>query len=261
MSGGSVPCDPGNDDLSKIVTKVYEELKCKLFATAREITRDEKIVEDAVQEAFEDLWKDVIRGGKVRHLLYEYNKGNRKPLEDWLTTVVRHKVVDKIRKRKRSPQPLSDGDVSEKGSLFSSERVYGSGSFSCDPHATTERKLDALAIVDAVIEVLNRFRPNVRKVLAEWLRSRTEGKRISIEEIAERNGVARETVQRWIKAFRTLLQKKCKEMGYMGRQELNSILTKEVLQTALRTPELGELDSDAQPERENNNLEEEKDEE
>ena len=81
-----------------------EEERPYLLRYARLQLRDSHAAEDAVQEAL------------VAALAGEASFGGRSNLRTWLTGILKHKIVDAIRRRSRDPEPMPD--VAELDALF-----------------------------------------------------------------------------------------------------------------------------------------------
>ena len=81
-----------------------EEERPYLLRYARLQLRDSHAAEDAVQEAL------------VAALAAEASFAGRSNLRTWLTGILKHKIVDAIRRRSRDPEPMPD--VAELDALF-----------------------------------------------------------------------------------------------------------------------------------------------
>jgi len=81
-----------------------EEERPYLLRYARLQLRDTHAAEDAVQEAL------------VAALAAEASFAGRSNLRTWLTGILKHKIVDAIRRRSRDPEPMPD--VAELDALF-----------------------------------------------------------------------------------------------------------------------------------------------
>lgn len=80
--------------------ELYQQEERRAFALAFRVVGDAAAAEDAVQEAFTQLWE---RAGRLTL------DGGR--IESLLMTIVRRRAVDLARRRGRAGQPLPDPDV------------------------------------------------------------------------------------------------------------------------------------------------------
>jgi RNA polymerase sigma-70 factor (ECF subfamily) len=88
-----------------------ERLAPSALAVATRVCANRDIAEDAVQEAFVDVWRQCER--------YDTRRGE---LRQWVLGVVHHKAVDAVRRERahsevsfRGPEPLSEPDPEEAG--------------------------------------------------------------------------------------------------------------------------------------------------
>ena len=88
-----------------------EEERPYLLRYARLQLRDSHAAEDAVQEAL------------VAALAGEASFGGRSNLRTWLTGILKHKIVDAIRRRSRDPEPLPE--TAEFDALFDETGHWG----------------------------------------------------------------------------------------------------------------------------------------
>jgi RNA polymerase sigma-70 factor (ECF subfamily) len=79
--------------------ELYQQQERRAFALAFRVVGDAAAAEDAVQEAFTQLWE------RARHLSFEGR------IESLLMTIVRRRAVDHARRRGRAGQPLPDPDL------------------------------------------------------------------------------------------------------------------------------------------------------
>ena len=82
--------------------ELYQQEERRAFALAYRVVGDAAAAEDAVQEAFAQLWE---RSGKLSV------EGGR--IESLLMTIVRRRAVDLVRRRGRMEKPLPDPDLLE----------------------------------------------------------------------------------------------------------------------------------------------------
>ncbi|MCG8545096.1 MAG: sigma-70 family RNA polymerase sigma factor [Alphaproteobacteria bacterium] len=91
------PVESGNEALEPLLAaaadgdrdafaKLYRLTSARLFAIACKLTGDKKLAEEALQEAFLAIWQNAR--------LYDAGSG---AAIAWMTTIVRHKVIDRLR--------------------------------------------------------------------------------------------------------------------------------------------------------------------
>lgn len=83
----------------KAFSAIYDETAAKLFGVALQILRQRDLAEDVVQESFVTAWErarefDPVRGSVM----------------SWLTTIVRHRAIDLLRRRASRGDTRSEGD-------------------------------------------------------------------------------------------------------------------------------------------------------
>jgi len=115
-----------------------EEERPYLLRYARLQLRDSHAAEDAVQEAL------------VAALAAEASFAGRSNLRTWLTGILKHKIVDAIRRRSRDPEPMPD--VAELDALF--DRT---GHWSEPPAAWPENSLEQKQFFAVLEECLARL--------------------------------------------------------------------------------------------------------
>jgi RNA polymerase sigma-70 factor, ECF subfamily len=80
--------------------ELFQQEERRAFALAYRVVGDAAAAEDAVQEAFTQLWERAgqltIEGGQIESLLM---------------TIVRRRAIDFVRRRGRAGQPLPDSDL------------------------------------------------------------------------------------------------------------------------------------------------------
>jgi RNA polymerase sigma-70 factor (ECF subfamily) len=118
------------------VAAAYDRHAAAVFATALRLLGDRQAAEDVVQETFLALWN--------RAETYDMRLGS---LSTWLTTIARHRAVDRLRAAARRPRvislaPAQDG---QDGELEALERLISLGT-----DAETPRDLDPAASYDVV---------------------------------------------------------------------------------------------------------------
>ena len=112
-----------------------EEERPYLLRYARLQLRDAHAAEDAVQEAL------------VAALAGEASFGGRSNLRTWLTGILKHKIVDAIRRMARDPEPVPD--VAELDALFDE-----TGHWSESPAAWPENSLEQKQFFSVLEECL-----------------------------------------------------------------------------------------------------------
>ena len=76
---------------------IYRRAGAHLFAVAVRIVRDGALAEEMLQEAFVSVW----------HHAGTYDAAKSRPLT-WLTSIVRNRCLDRLRRREVDTQPLAD---------------------------------------------------------------------------------------------------------------------------------------------------------
>jgi RNA polymerase sigma-70 factor (ECF subfamily) len=84
------------DGSHEALAALYDRHVDGVFATARRITRDRQLAEEAVQETFLALWN--------RAELYDHRAGS---LPAWLHTIARNRTIDRLRAAGRRPRLIS----------------------------------------------------------------------------------------------------------------------------------------------------------
>jgi RNA polymerase sigma-70 factor, ECF subfamily len=115
-----------------------EEERPYLLRYARLQLRDSHAAEDAVQEAL------------VAALAAEASFAGRSNLRTWLTGILKHKIVDAIRRRSRDPEPMPD--VAELDALFDE-----TGHWDAAPVAWPENSLEQKQFFAVLEECLARL--------------------------------------------------------------------------------------------------------
>lgn len=80
--------------------ELFQRERRRAFALAMRVVGDASLAEEAVQEAFAQIWE---RAEKIR------SDGGK--IESLLMTIVRRRAVDVARRRRRSGEPLPDPDL------------------------------------------------------------------------------------------------------------------------------------------------------
>jgi len=161
------------DDLLKAVANrdraafrvLFRNTSSKLFGVSLRICRDRSLAEDALQDAFVDIWRkatdfDASRGAAM----------------GWMSVIVRNRSIDLIRRRGRGPQTV-DGDADN-----APEPV--------DPGAPTDGGTDGMALTKCLGELEARERELVVLAYCEGY---------SREELSERYDAPVNTVKTWLR--------------------------------------------------------------
>jgi len=123
--------------MSSFASRV-EEQRPYLLRYASLQLRDSHAAEDAVQETL------------VAALAGEASFGGRSNLRTWLTGILKHKIVDAIRRRSRDPEPLPE--AAEFDALFDETGHWGE-----PPVAWPENSLEQKQFLAALEECLARL--------------------------------------------------------------------------------------------------------
>lgn len=110
--------------------RFYDRLANPLFSIIRQIVLNQNDAEDALQEAFLQMWKTSSRFSPERGTLFT-----------WAITIARHKAIDRVRRRNRQ-QRTSD--------LLAQETI-------AVPPATTQAPLARVALADEYQRVAAAF--------------------------------------------------------------------------------------------------------
>ena len=80
------------------LTQLYDRYQAQMYGLALSITKDNALAQDAVQEAFVNVWRNAGR----------YSPG-RGSVRTWLLSIAHHRAIDTLRRR-RAITPLPDGE-------------------------------------------------------------------------------------------------------------------------------------------------------
>jgi RNA polymerase sigma factor (sigma-70 family) len=158
--------------------ELYQQEERRAFALAYRLLQDSAAAEDAVQDAFTQLWERSERltadGGRVESLLM---------------TIVRRRAVDQVRRRSRTDCPLPDADLLQ----------------AVDERATdllnrVEEKLTSARVSEALNRALTSLPPEQRLVLS---RVYVEG--MTLNEVAMAESVPLGTVKSRLRLAMTKL--------------------------------------------------------
>ena len=161
------------DDLLKAVAKrdraafraLFRATSSKLFGVSLRICRDRSLAEDALQEAFVDIWRKAA----------DFDTG-RGAAMGWMSVIVRNRSVDLIRRRGRGPR-MVDGDADNAPEP-------------ADPGAPTDGGTDGMALTQCLGELEARERELVVLAYCEGY---------SREELSERYEAPVNTVKTWLR--------------------------------------------------------------
>lgn len=146
---------------------LYDAMAPKLLGIALRICHDRAVAEDAVQEAFIEIWRkapgfDPERGGAA----------------GWMTVIARNRAIDLVRRRGRSPGWGGGGEGDDPLAAL------------VDPSARTDGGAEALALA----ECLGRLEPHPRELV---VLAYVEG--LSREELSVRYDAPVNTVKTWLR--------------------------------------------------------------
>lgn len=82
--------------------ELYSAQSAKLFAVVLRICRDRAIAEDALQDAFVEIWRKAES--------FDASRGNPAA---WMATIARNRAIDQIRRRGRGPTIGTGGTSSD----------------------------------------------------------------------------------------------------------------------------------------------------
>ncbi len=137
----------------------------KLFGVSLRICRDRALAEDALQEAFVDIWRKAA----------DFDTG-RGAAMGWMSVIVRNRSIDLIRRRGRGPQTV-DGDADNVPEPM-------------DPRAPTDGGASGMALTQCLGELEVRERELVVLAYCEGY---------SREELSERYDAPVNTVKTWLR--------------------------------------------------------------
>ena len=146
---------------------LYDLAAPKLFGLALRICRDRALAEDAVQEAFLDIWRkaphfDPARGGGA----------------GWMAVIARNRAIDIVRRQGRAPGWGGGGEGDDPLAHLS------------DPSAPEDGGAEAMALA----ECLGRLEPQPREMV---VLAYVEG--LSREELSARFDAPVNTIKTWLR--------------------------------------------------------------
>ncbi len=170
------------DDLKHLVQAVaagdksafrmlFDRMGPKLFGICMRICRDKAIAEDAVQDAFVEIWRKAAD--------FDTTKGVSAA---WMTVIARNKAIDQIRRRGRSIVLASGGDGDEDGMDLIAAIA--------DPTQPTDGGADGMALSQCLGRLEEQQRDLVVLAYCEGL---------SREELSERYDAPVNTVKTWLR--------------------------------------------------------------
>lgn len=92
MSGGEIAA----------LETLYDRYRAVAYALALRITADAQLAEDVVQDAFLGVWRNADR--------YAAGRGS---VRTWLLSIVHHRAIDLVRRRRPTESIPTEGDSSE----------------------------------------------------------------------------------------------------------------------------------------------------
>ena len=144
---------------------LYAAAGAKLFGVSLRICRDRSLAEDALQDAFVDIWRkaadfDAWRGAAM----------------GWMAAIVRNRSIDLIRRRGRRPQTVEgDADAAPEPA---------------DPKVATDGGASGIALAQCLGELAQREREMVVLAYCEGY---------SREELSERYDAPVNSVKTWLR--------------------------------------------------------------
>lgn len=145
---------------------LYEQSGAKLFGICLRICHDRSVAEDAVQDAFVEIWRKAAD--------FDPNRGRAGA---WMSVIARNRAIDAIRRRGRAPG-WGSGDGVDPLALIA------------DPAAREDGGIDAMALS----QCLSRLEDGPRRML---VMAYVEG--LSREELSQRFGSPVSTVKTWLR--------------------------------------------------------------
>ena len=167
------------DDDKQLISKLYEEHSRRMFAAAKQITNDKGDAEDAVQNAFVSIVKNI---GRIKI-------DDEEAMRGYLLTVVKNEAVNILRKRKN----LEPAD----------EMTEIAGG--CDVEFLTEKR----EVFEYAVKIMSAMDEKYR---APLYLSTVMG--FSIKEVAKTLGRDHKTVKVQISRARKMLADALTEAGY-----------------------------------------------
>jgi len=167
------------DDDKQLISKMYEKHCRRMFAAAKQITNDKGDAEDAVQNAFVSIVKNI---GRI-------NIDDEEAMRGYLLTVVKNEAVNILRKRKDS-EPVDEMTGIADG---------------CDVEFLTEKR----EVFEYAVKIMSAMDEKYR---APLYLSTVMG--FSIKEVAKTLGRDHKTVKVQISRARKMLADALTEAGY-----------------------------------------------
>ena len=152
---------------------LYAERSAKLFAVSLRICRDRAIAEDALQDAFVEIWRKA-----------ESFDPARGKAASWLATIARNRAIDQVRRRGRGP---TFGSGSGAGGGADEEDILASIP---DPAQAGDGGTEALALG----QCLDRLDPRDKEMV---LLAYYEG--YSREDLSARYDAPVNTIKTWLR--------------------------------------------------------------
>lgn len=156
--------------------RLYDATAARLYGVALQVLRDADLAQDAMQEAFLQIWRQA---GDYRASL--------SPPMAWLGLIVRSRALDLLRRRKAaradSALPLHADDDGDGG---------GAGELLVDPGAGPAERLQTSQLAQSLHHCLGKLERKQREVLAlAYFRE------LSHSELAEQLALPLGTVKSW----------------------------------------------------------------
>ena len=90
----------GNTQDTNAFNQLFTRFSKKIFAMGMNLTRNEQVAHDLVQEAMLTVWQKAP--------LYDLDRGTA---QSWIFTLTRNRCFDMLRKQKRQPSTVSADDI------------------------------------------------------------------------------------------------------------------------------------------------------
>lgn len=146
---------------------LYERTAPKLFGLCIRICHDRSLAEDAVQDAFVDIWRKAAEFDPAR------GRGGA-----WIAVIARNRAIDTVRRRGRAPGWGGGGDGEDALAAL------------VDPAARPDGGAEAMALS----ECLSRLEETPRRML---VLAYVEG--LTREELSARFGAPVNTIKTWLR--------------------------------------------------------------
>lgn len=96
----------------KAFKRLYDGTSGRMFATALRIARQRDLAEEILQDAYLTVWRKAE----------QYSPDRGTPLA-WMTTIVRHRAIDALRRQAKAPGDCANQDASQDPELVPDPRA------------------------------------------------------------------------------------------------------------------------------------------